>query len=216
VPDVDLLLLAGDYCPSRSVQHWWYRDTFAPWLSKLSGRMKIIAVAGNHDEIFEEFPASVPRLDWTYLQDSGTTWRGYEIYGTPWQPRFYDWAFNADEPELERIWRQIPSKTDILVLHGPPRGYGDFSPYGKEHTGSPSLLKRIEEIKPKLVVAGHIHSGYGQYMIGETIFVNASHVNEQYVPVNTPIVVDLPDRNLVMEDQLCGQDSSSSLSPPSP
>jgi Icc-related predicted phosphoesterase len=42
-----------------------------------------------------------------------------------------------------------------------------------------------------LVVAGHIHSGYGRYQIGETIFVNAAFVNEQYIPSHEPIVVEL-------------------------
>lgn len=193
IPDCDLLLLAGDY--GHSGDHWWYRDTFAPWVSKLSTRMKIVGVAGNHDFIFERDKHLLPRIDWTYLEDSGIEWRGLNIYGSPWQPRFFDWAFNADEPQLERIWAKIPSNTDILVLHGPPRGYGDFSTYGNEHTGSPSLLKKIEEIKPKLVVAGHIHSGYGRYMIGETVFINAAHVNEQYKPTNEPVLVDIENEN---------------------
>jgi Icc-related predicted phosphoesterase len=191
IPECDLLLLAGDYCPSRRVELWWYAKEFAPWVSKLSATRKIVGVAGNHDTLFEQHKSLLPWIDWTYLEDSGIEWRGLNIYGTPWQPRFFDWAFNADEDKLERIWQQIPSNTDILVLHGPPLGYGDFSPYDKVHTGSPSLLKKIEEIKPKLVVAGHIHSGYGRYMIGDTIFVNASVVNEKYEMVNEPIVVEL-------------------------
>lgn len=190
IPDCDLLLIGGDLCRHHD-DWWWYRDTLGPWVNENAKRMKVVAVAGNHDFIFQDLPDMVPKLDWSYLEDSGIEWNGLNIWGSPWQPRFYDWAFNADEPDLERIWQKIPSNTDILLLHGPPRGYGDFSPYGKEHTGSPSLLKRIEEIKPKLVVAGHIHSGYGRYMIGETIYVNASHVNEQYKPVNQPWLIEL-------------------------
>lgn len=190
VPDCDLLLLGGDFCRHHD-DYFWYRDVFGKWIDELAQRMKIIGVAGNHDWIFQENPDMVPRLNWEYLEDSGTQWNGLNVWGSPWQPRFYDWAFNADEPDLERIWQKIPSNTDILLLHGPPHGYGDFSPYGKEHTGSKSLLRKIEEIKPKLVVAGHIHSGYGRYMIGDTIFINGSLVNEKYVPVNDPQVVEL-------------------------
>jgi hypothetical protein len=30
-----------------------------------------------------------------YLQDAGLELFGLRIWGTPWQPWFYDWAFNA-------------------------------------------------------------------------------------------------------------------------
>jgi Icc-related predicted phosphoesterase len=56
------------------------------------------------------------------------------------------------------------------------------------------LLKRIEEIKPKLVVCGHVHEGYGAYKLpcGTTI-VNASVLDEKYRLVNAPIVVEIDD-----------------------
>lgn len=192
IPDCDLLLLAGDYCPVRkNEQFFWFVKTFAPWIEEQSKTKKIIGVAGNHDWLFETTPELVPQMNWTYLQDSGYEWEGLKFWGTPWQPRFYDWAFNADEWQLEKYWEKIPEGIDVLLLHGPPRGYGDFSPYGNEHTGSPSLLKRIEEIKPKLVIAGHIHSGYGSYKIGETTFLSCSFVNERYEPANYPHTIDL-------------------------
>jgi Icc-related predicted phosphoesterase len=201
VPECDLLLLGGDYC-SRGYEPWWYRDTLAPWLAGLSKRMTVIGVAGNHDFVFERSPHLVPEMAWTYLQDSGTTFRGMNVWGSPWQPRFYDWAFNADEPELERVWAKIPQGTDILLLHGPPRGYGDRSRYrhnheddttwpGYEHAGSPSLTARIEVVKPRLVVCGHIHADYGRYQLGNTIVVNAAYVGEQYQPAHEPVLVDL-------------------------
>jgi Icc-related predicted phosphoesterase len=190
VPDCDLLVLAGDYCRDHA-DAFWYRDAFAPWVDRAAGRMKIVGVAGNHDFIFERAPHMVPRMNWAYLQDSGVEWGGLKIYGSPWQPRFFDWAFNADEPDLKKRWDAIPADTDILVLHGPPYGHGDFSPYGRVHTGSMSLLTRIEAVQPRLVVAGHIHSGYGTYRIGKTLFVNASLVDEAYRPVNAPIVVEI-------------------------
>ena len=74
---------------------------------------------------------------------------GYKIYGSPWSLRFYDWAFNVDpgEPAL-KIWKQIPSDTEILLTHGPPYGYGDlldgiFNPNKGQHCGDKDLLKEI-------------------------------------------------------------------------
>lgn len=189
IPECDVLLLGGDYCPFTKIndQHFWFKDVFAPWLESLPVK-KIIGVAGNHDLIFEKRPDSMMRMRWDYLQDSGCEFGGLKFWGSPWQPRFFDWAFNADEAELASKWALIPDNIDVLVLHGPPRGFGDFSPYGNERTGSPSLTAKILELQPKLVIAGHIHSGYGEYVIGGTTFYNVSLVNEKYLPVN-PITI---------------------------
>lgn len=195
VPECDILLIGGDIVPTHfhepEFSALWMKTNLAPWLDELSERMEVVAVAGNHDFVFQHQPDIIPELSWSYLEDSGDEVKGLKIWGSPWQPRFYDWAFNLDEPELMEKWALIPEGTDILLLHGPPNGYGDFSPYGKVHTGSPSLTEKIREIKPKLAVAGHIHSGYGRYNIDDTIFVNASLVDERYKPVNKLIVVEL-------------------------
>jgi Icc-related predicted phosphoesterase len=195
IPDCDLLLIAGDIVPvtmHESIDSKaWMNAVLKKWLAELATRMKIIAVAGNHDFIFQERPDWVPEMGWTYLQDSGTEFGGLQIYGSPWQPYFYNWAFNLYEPDLVKKWSLIPTNTDILLLHGPPYGYGDWSIYDHVHTGSPGLLEKIEEIKPKLVVYGHIHSSRGRYSVGDTILINASIVNEKYKPVNEPFVVEL-------------------------
>jgi Icc-related predicted phosphoesterase len=181
VPDCDLLLLAGDYCPEhRGHQYFWFRDEFGPWLRSLSERMKVIGVAGNHDWLFQDSPDGIPPLAWTYLQDRGTEFHGLKIYGSPWQLPFFDWAFNAEESDLKRKWDMIPDDTDILLLHGPPHEFGDFT--GCAYVGSPSLTRRIEQVQPKLVVCGHIHSAHGRYQIGETVVINAAHVDERYEP----------------------------------
>jgi Icc-related predicted phosphoesterase len=195
VPECDLLILAGDYCADHR-NYFWYGRHFGTWLGEIRDRgTDIIGVAGNHDYIFEKKP-DFKLSQWTYLQDAGTTWNGLKVWGSPWQPRFFDWAFNLDEPGLEEKWALIPDGTDILILHGPPFGYGDLT-NRHERTGSPSLTKRIEDVKPKLVVCGHIHIGYGTYRMGETIIVNAAHCDESYRPVNPPIVVELAVREIL-------------------
>lgn len=190
IPDCDLLVLGGDYCKDHR-NHFWYRDIFKPWIDENANRMKIVGCSGNHDFMFQDTPHLIPKMNWDYLQDNGIAWNGLNIWGSPWQKRFFDWAFNLDEPDLEKKWAFIPDNTDILVLHSPPLGYGDFSSYGNEHCGSPSLLKRIEEIKPRLVVFGHVHDSSGIYKIGDTIAINASYVNGKYQPTNNPIIVEI-------------------------
>lgn len=203
VPPADLLLIGGDILPHGSLlfQAEWLCTTFSIWLSSLPCG-EVVAVAGNHDWLFERRPHLVPRvLPWHYLQDSEVTVCGLRIYGSPWQPRFLDWAFNLDEPELARKWARIPEGIDILLLHGPPHGYGDLAPplitdvndprVNPEHVGSPSLRDRILEVRPKLTVFGHIHEGYGVYEVDGLKLVNASLMDGKYNMVNKPVQVEL-------------------------
>jgi predicted phosphodiesterase len=197
VPVCDLLLLAGDLTPvtnhGLNFQRDWLDGEFRFWLKRLPVR-KIIGIAGNHDLIFEHAPEKVPRdLPWTYLQDSGTTWEGLRIWGTPWQPWFWDWAFNGNPERLQRQWALIPNDTDILIVHGPPRGYGDGVPEasGVRLCGCPHLLSRITEIQPRLVVFGHIHEGRGDWQLGKTRVANVTMVDAQYRPVHEPFVFEV-------------------------
>jgi hypothetical protein len=200
VPPCDLLLLAGDLTPVTShdlaFQAQWLDTTFRAWLERVPART-IVGVAGNHDLIFEQAPRHVPRdLPWAYLQDSGLTWEGLRIWGTPWQPWFYDWAFNLYEADLVARWAMIPADTDILVLHGPPRGYGDGVPSrdgGLRLCGSPGLLERIRVVQPRLAVFGHIHEGRGEWRLGRTVLANVTLVDADYSPVYSPWVHELAE-----------------------
>src|SRR6266699_514820 len=118
IPECDLLLLAGDLTPvtdhSWAFQAQWLDREFRYWLKAQPAR-QIIGIAGNHDFIFEQMPELVPQdLAWIYLQDSGTQWEGLNIWGTPWTPVFFDWAFNGQPERLKRQWSFIPDDTDIL------------------------------------------------------------------------------------------------------
>ncbi len=203
IPECDILLIGGDICPytQTNLQAQWLRVAFKEWLDKVPAK-DVVGVAGNHDFIFENHPDLVPKeLRWHYLQDESINLHGLNIYGTPWQPRFYDWAFNADEPELEKHFGKIPEGTDILVCHGPPHGYGDFAPKrywdddtkwpGGEHCGSPALRDRIFKIKPKLVIFGHIHPGRGVYYHEDIIMANVTIVDQRYEPIHDPMSFDI-------------------------
>lgn len=207
IPEVDLLIIAGDICPcprltSRTAkvfyQSKWLQEKFAPWLDKQPVK-HTVAVWGNHDWIGQLNPALVPRLPWTVLTDQVTEILGHKIYGSPWQLEFFDWAFNLPEEGLAKKWMHIPDGTDILVLHGPPYGFGDLAspmPHtGRikpEHVGSPSLTKRLQEVRPRLTVYGHIHSGYGVYSLDDGIkLANVSLLNEEYKLVNKPFILTL-------------------------
>jgi hypothetical protein len=66
------------------------------------------------------------------------------IWGSPWQPAFYDWAFNLDRGDhIAQYWQRIPAGTDILVTHGPPIGHGDEC-YDGNRAGCVDLLREIQ------------------------------------------------------------------------
>lgn len=193
IPKCDLLLIGGDICKHHNVidQHWWLAQVFKKWLENVPAD-KIIGVAGNHDFIWEKSPHLVPKLPWIYLQDEIYEYEGWKIFGSPWQLRFCDWAFNLDEPDLAKKWEKIPEDTDILLLHGPPLGFGDMVLHPKwTNVGSPSLTEKIRQIKPKLVVFGHIHPAFGLYQCGRSALANVSIVNEQYQWTNLPTEFEL-------------------------
>ena len=127
IPQGDVLVHAGDLTMSGGMDEI---RAAANWLRSLPHPEKIV-IAGNHDFAFEagsaesaEARAEMHGL--TYLQDEEATVGGLRCWGTPWSPWFYDWAFNAQRgPAIQRIWEQIPSGLDLLVVHGPPLGHGD-------------------------------------------------------------------------------------------
>lgn len=147
---------------------------------------QVVGVAGNHDFVFEQEPASVPGdLRWKYLQCQSVQVDGARIWGSPWQPWFFDWAFNAPreggEDFLDRIYQQIPERTDIVISHGPPRGYGDRTVRGNQ-TGSAALLRHLQRVRPKLCVFGHIHEGRGRWQLEFGTLANVSLMDVHYTP----------------------------------
>lgn len=193
VPDGDILIHAGDATGRGTITEI---EEFNFWFAKLPHEHKIL-IAGNHDWLFEISNAAARRLlddSIIYLEDSAVEIGDLKIYGSPWQPRFYDWAFNLMRgAELAEKWRLIPADTDVLITHGPPNGILDevSRQYFVENTGCEELRKRVEVVRPKLHVFGHIHCDYGQIERFGVKFVNAANCNEEYQPVNAPIVIDL-------------------------
>jgi Icc-related predicted phosphoesterase len=194
IPTCDLLLIAGDICPvwnhEIDFQAKWLATRFRTWLQSVPAR-KVVGIAGNHDWVFQIEPESVPELPWTYLQDSGCEFEGLRIYGTPWQPPFCDWAFNANETEMKRVFQRIPYGLDVLLSHGPPYGFLDANAIGLQ-CGSIALRNAIVEKKTKSVVCGHVHEGFGCRQFGPTTIWNVSLLDSAYRAVRLPVEVSFP------------------------
>lgn len=197
VADGDVLIHAGDSLTNGTGAEL---ESVVGWLTSLPHKYKIL-IAGNHDRIFESSPFEARAMlppSITYLQDSKAEIMGLMFYGAPWQPRFYDWAFNLDRGrEMAEKWALIPEDTNILVTHGPPHGILDEveAKFGTSSEGCEELRKRVSQLsgsgRLKLHVFGHIHCGYGLHEELGIKFVNASICDEQYQPTQLPIVIDL-------------------------
>lgn len=199
VPDGDILIHVGDCTHDKGRAS--LRD-FLVWFNAFPHPYKLF-IAGNHDWAFEQWPdlarAMVKEIapSVTYLQDSGTEVCGLKVWGSPISCRFFDWAFNRDRgAAIKRHWDMIPNDTDLLITHGPPRGYGDWVPWDRVNAGDDDLLDAIRRGKPRYHFAGHFHSGHGMRELvhddgSKTVLVNATICDEQYSPINAPWVIDL-------------------------
>lgn len=183
LPSADVLLIAGDVCPmgdhSPESQARWLEARFYPWLETLP-HPEIAWIAGNHDFACEQ-PGWKPGGRGTYLRDAEAVLGDLRIYGTPWVPTLVGWAFYASDEELARRDAAIPEGIDIVLSHGPPRGYGDRTIHGLD-VGSPTLRARLELLEPALCVFGHIHEAHGRWQLGPTTLANVAAVDERYEP----------------------------------
>ena len=183
LPAGDILIHAGDLTESGTVKELQAQLT---WLSSQPHRHKVV-IAGNHDvaldEVFLEnnphwkrrMSGTLHDLDWQsihYLQDASLeleiptesrtktpTSRKILIYGSPRTLQYGVSAFQY--PRDQDIWTsKIPSNTDIVITHGPPRLHLDARDFYR--AGCPYLAHEIARVRPKLAVFGHIHVARGR------------------------------------------------------
>lgn len=178
LPTGDILIHAGD------ITHFGKEhqlNDFNSWLGELQYTAKIV-VAGNH-ECNNDINLKEKLSNAIYLDSSSCEVLNLKIFGI----KFYPFEYSA----------HIPIGTDIVISHNPPYCIGDAGGKSREGTGCLGLLNNIENVKPKLHVFGHVHTGYGIYdnieKYPETIFVNAANCGGKYgyALTNQPIVVDL-------------------------
>jgi Icc-related predicted phosphoesterase len=214
----DLLLIAGDLIETDDFKHW---EEFFSWLSNCDYTRKIFIAGNHDNSLFkiEQTEGKFPEIicmcldldNTSYLCDSGIEFQGLKIWGSPWTKTFPDinvmhsaFTLPSDNDLMEK-WEKIPDETDILITHSPAYGIRDqdISYQKQTNLGSASLLRWIVRRRTtlKLHLCGHIHEGYGMYDVrnlqsklkepNTPVFVNGSHMNEYYDPVNPPIRIIL-------------------------
>jgi predicted phosphohydrolase len=174
VPDGDILIHCGDFCNRGT-----YQDAvrFINWFQTHPHKHKIF-IAGNHDLVLDQGSLNdinvltriMTNTNTHYLNDDGVRICGLNFWGSPVQPRFFNWAFNRDRGEdIKKHWDKIPIGTDVLI-------------------------NAVKKIQPKLHVFGHIHYPGGQVSAIpnlHTTFANAALVDENYVVCRKPLAFDV-------------------------
>jgi len=199
IPDGDVLIHCGDF---SNVGEKYQVIDFIEWMDSQPHKHKIF-IAGNHDKSFDvkyhKSPADslwlndtlayVKELGIHYLNDTHITIDGVKFWGSPITPNFGEdyWAFNRSRgDEIRSHWNLISDYTDFVITHGPPAHILDWCVNGKL-VGCQDLTYHIQRVKPKFHFFGHIHESYGIMDSPDTMFANASILNERYELVNKPL-----------------------------
>ena len=191
--DIDIVIHSGDCSNYKDP----YRNepevrAFIAWYRDVPVEHKIY-VAGNHDTSIEKrmiTPGDFAEAGVIYLENAATVINGIKFWGSPHTPTYGDWAFMKSRDKISRVWDTIPDDTDVLIVHGPPKGVRDLSydRYGKlEYCGCSALMKKCFKMKDQLkfVLFGHIHDmdsvdnqGVSYYSKTPTVFSNATCVDD--------------------------------------
>ncbi len=190
LPKGDVVIHAGDFCYFGNEQHVY---DFIKWYKALDYQTKIL-IGGNHDFFAAEQRDKLEVLigeEIIYLQDSGIEINGIKIWGSPYHPDLLSWAFGKERGDSIKVhWDLIPNDTEILITHTPPYCILDKTRFGKS-IGCEELLNKLEILKIKYHIFGHVHSSYGQVIQGNTTYINASNLDSTKGLVNSPIVFEI-------------------------
>lgn len=206
---VDAIVHSGDETSSRDPHinanlardfFFWYTDYPAP--------IKLY-VPGNHSIAVQNTMVSrdtIEVLGIRLLVNQETSLYGYKVYGSPCTPLFgHCAAYMMKRQRMKMVWDVVPSDTQILITHGPPKGILDLAPDiapGSDivQVGCKSLRNRVEEVRPIIHAFGHLHDAsdellnYGVLRRDGTTFINASCCNLKGEMKHQGVVVRLPKR----------------------
>lgn len=134
----------------------------------------VLLIPGNHeeDEPLEEYCEELENI--TYIDRRAIEIDGLNIFG------YGGGGFNTRDKELEKILPELKKhlkEPSIIITHAPPYGTKlDNLPYFG-HVGNKSITKLIKEIKPKILLCGHLHEFFGKKQkIGNTLVINPGPV----------------------------------------
>ncbi len=186
LPHGDVLIHAGDLTNQGTFSEL---QKSVEWLEKTPFERKIV-IAGNHDisldtNFYDQYgshfhnqslqdtvrclkllteSSSIIYLNHEAKSVSLTRAEGpqttFRVFGSPYSPIEGLWAFGYGPQDGDALWDQIPSDSDIVVTHTPPKSHTDEKP-GRGAAGCEALRKALWRVRPRLAVCGHVHEGRG-------------------------------------------------------
>lgn len=162
--DYDLILSAGDL----EAEYLSFLVTMA--------NIPVLYVHGNHNEGYDRCPPE----GCDCIDDRLVVVKGLRILGLGGSADYSDGKYQYTEREMRRRIAKLDRAVkkaggvDIVLAHCPPKGYGDAADYA--HRGFEAFLPMLDRWKPKVLVHGHVHLGYGiprERIYGETRIINA-------------------------------------------
>lgn len=194
IPKCDIFIHAGDI----GIHDEKDMFNFINWMNNIPSKHNIL-VAGNHDKLIAEkeelfrHTCNSGSTKNHYLNNECVIINDILFYGSPITPEFNNWWFMKNRgKEIKKEWNKIPKNTHVLITHGPRYGVMDASNATLFNSiGCEELGKKIDEIKPKYHIFGHLHGGYGKKVKKGTRYYNVSVVDEAYQVVNKPTIINL-------------------------
>lgn len=173
VPHGDVLVHTGDATDCGTFQEF---EDFLNKFEDCTHKYKIF-IPGNHDFCLQkndqEYDLVFNKLsesDIYVLRHDSIVIEGYKFFGSCINSNLPGWAFYHNPHLSMSKYLNIP-KCDILLTHEPPRDILDLV-RDQEHVGSEYLRNRVNVIKPKLHLFGHIHESKGVLINNNTLFIN--------------------------------------------
>lgn len=200
----DCILIAGDMTnygvtssDSSNMFEFVIREAnLSSWLSSLADYFNcpIYFIPGNHDikmRKWKDTNTHVHNIYNSYVHHmQGVGELGYNLfitgmslspcYDMPRIAKVWD-NMTANKSHESRYYNQfatihMPNSLNIFVSHCPPYGVLDSCDNGAL-IGSKGLLKLIENVKPDIVICGHVHEHGGEMVkLGDTYVVNVATV----------------------------------------
>lgn len=177
------LVIAGNHDLSLDEEYYNHNPSAKKWVEFIPGGKWDATAPQKARELWTG--ARAKKAGVTYLEEGLYSFNlqngaRLSIYASPWQPEFFDWAFNYPKsedrwnpPELVTGERVVPApperrpnpipadaKVDIVMTHGPAHTHLDRTESGYL-AGCPHLLKALARVRPQLFCCGHIHEGWG-------------------------------------------------------
>jgi len=158
MPHTKKIIIAGNHDITLHQQDGWYNANFHRWhrMGKEDVRDIRTLLLGK----------TAKEAGLVYLEDQKYEFqvkeggRVWSVYGSPWSPWFFEWAFNYRRGNEAQMRAEAIEKTDILLTHGPPHKILDKTNRGGD-VGCEALAARLPSLRPRLHVFGHVHEDHG-------------------------------------------------------